>query len=264
MTSDARRTVTFDSVPFIAAPEDLFAVATAMEHEATLRYRQLAARMAERDEPQLAALFRRLEAMESEHEAGIDAWAARETITPAEHLTFRWDLPEGISPAALADVGGEEALTPWKALDLAVHNEERAFAFYVQIATKTDHARVRTYAERMAAEELEHVALLRLERRRAWRREHAGAPAEPLPETLADLEAWLAARMPLHEPPRDGDRRPWLAAEIRRQEDDYDTLMRVIDQAEDETVVRAAQGAAGAVLRRLALLRDAAAAANGG
>lgn len=295
--ADERRTVTFDSVPDIETPEDLFAVATAMENEAARRYRQLAARMDDVGEADLADLFRRLERMEAEHESGLGAWALRERLRPPATLGFRWDMPEGISDRALADAGGAEGLTPWKALDLAVHNEDRAFAFYVQVAAKTRDARVRTYAERMGAEELEHVTLLRLERRRAWRREHAGETPRPAVETVEDLAGWLdrrtadagarhrgmaeaANRLDQPQmaalfsrlaaadgratpappaPPPGNDPAQWLRTEARLLGEDYDTLMHIVERAQDEALLRAAQDAAGAVLAQLAQVRDAAA-----
>lgn len=101
--------VTFDSVPAIERPEDLFAVATAMEREAARRYDQLARRMDAIDAPDLAALFRRLQIMESEHEEGIQAWASRVDVKPEQDLTFIWDMAEGIGEDALAEVGGLKA-----------------------------------------------------------------------------------------------------------------------------------------------------------
>lgn len=251
MTEDDRRAVTFDSVPDIETPEDLFAVATAMEHEAAGRYRQLAARMEAAGAADLAALFRRLEVMEAEHEDGLGAWATREGVTPATTLSFRWDMPEGLDDAALDDVGGEAALTPWKALDLAVHNEERAFAFYVNVAAKTGDPRVRAHAEHMGEEELAHVALLRLERRRALRHQRETAPSEPPQiETLADLRRFIESSCAA-----DAAAGPGREA-VRRLNEDYDALMAVIETQRDEQIVRAAQDAAEDVLRRLAVRRD--------
>jgi rubrerythrin len=75
---------------------------------------------------------------------------------------------------------------------IAAGNEERAFSFYANIAAKTSDPDVRTYAEAMAREELNHVALLRLERRRAWRKEHpeqaAGTSAEDVPVSLGAFD----------------------------------------------------------------------------
>lgn len=184
--------VTFDTVPQVNSAADLFALAIAMEHEAAERYRALAAEMDAEGESELAALFRRLEEAEGEHANGIGAWSDRVGIAPSLSLSFRWDSPEAPSATDVAEAGGA-GMSPWQALAMAVRNEERAFAFYTQIAAKTSDGAVRTYAEAMAREELEHVVWLRQERRRAWRGEYdatlAALPAAGPPQA-ADAAAF--------------------------------------------------------------------------
>ncbi len=200
-------TVTFDTVPEITDVAVLFAVAIAIEREAARRYGELAARAAAAGESELADLFARLRDEEADHENGIGAWAVREGIMPATTLAFHWDSPAVAMEEEVAEAGGSRMGT-WKALVIAVHNEERAFAFYINVAAKTPDADVRRYAERMAEEELEHVALLRMERRRAWQGEHAanaaalpaaGAPdatdADALAEYVAEVEGESARRL---------------------------------------------------------------------
>lgn len=189
-------TVTFDAVPLVERPEDLFALALAIEQEAARRYGALAAAMAEDGEDGLAALFRRLAAAEAEHATGVGAWAGRKGIVPSRSLSFRWDNPES---AAGDDIGQASRTTPYQALAMAVRNEERAFAFYAQVAAKTSSADVRAYAERMAREELEHVATLRQERRQAYHRQRdkvaAALPAAgpPRASDSAGLQAYVRA-----------------------------------------------------------------------
>lgn len=191
-------TITFDTVPDVTQVADLFAVAIAMEREAAERYDALATDMEAQGETDLAALFRRLEQAEREHENGIGAWAGRAGIAPSRTLSFQWDSPEAPSREDIAQAGGAR-MSPWKALAIAVRNEERAFAAYTQIAAKTNDPTVQSYAERMAREELEHVAMLRLERRRAWRGEYsatmAALPAAGPPEAsdAAELAAYVQA-----------------------------------------------------------------------
>ncbi|MDX9859920.1 MAG: ferritin family protein [Rhodospirillales bacterium] len=175
------RAVTFSTVPDVGTVEDLFAIATAMEREAAKRYGELADRMEKQGNRPLADLFRRLQEEESEHEGGLGEWAGRRGIVPSPSFNFRWDMPETLTEQQFAEAGGDFLATPWRVLAVAVRNEERAFAFYANIAAKTPDPDVRTYAEAMAREELGHVALLRLERRRAWRSEH--------PEPAADHSA---------------------------------------------------------------------------
>ncbi len=188
-----QRTVTFSTVPEVRTVEDLFAIATAMEREAADRYGDLAGRMERLGNGALAALFRRLEKEESDHEDGLGAWARRRGIVPSPSFTFRWDMPETLTEQQFAEAGGDFLATPWRVLVIAAGNEERAFAFYANIAAKTSDPDVRTYAEAMAREELGHVALLRLERRRAWRKEHpeqlsGGKPIEDIPASLGAFD----------------------------------------------------------------------------
>lgn len=200
-----QRTVTFSTVPEVKTVEDLFAIATAMEHEAADRYGDLAGRMERLGNGALAALFRRLEKEEGGHEDGLGEWARRHGIVPSPSFAFRWDMPETLTEQQFAEAGGDFLATPWRVLVMATANEERAFAFYANIAAKTSDPDVRTYAEAMAREELGHVALLRLERRRAWRKEHpaqagAGSPVEDIPAGLSafDRRSRDAARDSLH------------------------------------------------------------------
>lgn len=284
-----RRLVTFDTAPDIASVPELFAIASALEGAAVRRYRQLAERMDGLGEADLAALFRRLEDMEAGHEAGLGAWAGREGVAAAQDVVFDWDITEGITEEDIASAGGAASLSPWKALALAVHNEERAFAFYARIAATATDAAVRAYAEQMADEELSHVTLLRLERRRAWRRAHGTRDAAKPALTPAGLSAWirrreaaaasrhrdlsamaaqvgemrlsdllarLAATADPPAPPEDAPKL-WLRAEIRRLGDDYNALMEVAESGGDDETVRIARDAAQRLTARLAQLRDA-------
>ena len=63
-------------------------------------------------------------------------------------------------------------MTPYRALSIAVRNEERAFAFWSYVAGFAEDPEIKKAAEAMAREELGHVAILRKERRRAYHSEH--------------------------------------------------------------------------------------------
>ncbi|WP_440997433.1 ferritin-like domain-containing protein [Arhodomonas sp. SL1] len=279
----------FDALPPIDNVNDLFRVAVAMEEEAARRYDDLAQRMESAGQPELATLFRELEAQEREHETGIEGWARSQGIDATERPTFQWQSPESLTEEEIAEAGGEAVMTPEGALNLAVHNEERAFSFYVRIATEAEDREVREYAERMAGEEINHVALLRLERRRAARRR---MQAEQGPRAFDDedtLRQWLDEREreqygrlaaiaescrrlglgdacagladeathPQGRVPADRDA---LLAEVRdalrETEGTYETLLRTSEEAESEQLVTLAQLAAERVLERLARLSD--------
>lgn len=142
---------------------ELMAVALGMEREAHQRYEDLTARMERAGDARLAATFRNLADLERQHRGQLEAWATRESRVAPEPRQFRWLLPETF------DAAGEDAepLDPYRALAIAVRNEERAFSFYSYLAAVTDSP-VRERAEALAREELGHIALLRRMRRQAY------------------------------------------------------------------------------------------------
>lgn len=148
--------------------ELLIAMALSMEREAAARYDELAREMAGSGNHELADLFDELGAEERRHESYIHAWG----IAPApdsKQTEMKWRSPEAVSEGDHDAAGGVHLMTPHRALCLAVHNEERAFALFSNIAAMADSTAVREYAESLAREELDHVVRLRVERRRAWR-----------------------------------------------------------------------------------------------
>jgi len=173
----------------------LMEIAVGMEHEAAERYRELAAEMERIEDAEMAALFRELAELEAAHEQGLGRWARREGRRPPVPAHFAWQMPETFG--AGAEDGEAEVLTPYKALSIAVRNEERAFAFYSYLAAIADDADVEARALALAAEELDHVAELRALRRRAY---HAHRPVarrmpadvDKLRQTAHGLEAGSA------------------------------------------------------------------------
>ncbi|MDR3439370.1 ferritin family protein [Telmatospirillum sp.] len=166
--------------------EELMEIAVGMEHEAALRYTQLASRMANVGETDLAATFLRLAAIEERHEQWLTS-ASRGRSPPRR---FSWLLPETFDEA---DVAGAP-LSAYRILAIAVRNEERAFAFYTYLAamTETDPV-VRGRAEALAREELNHVAQLRQLRRRAYHdQQDMAVNSPPRIRDLAELRrlAW--------------------------------------------------------------------------
>lgn len=170
----------------IGTAEELMDVAVGMEHEAALRYEQLAAMVARQGKSELATLFGRLAELEKTHEDQLSRWAQRDGLRAPQPVQFSWRMPETFDQAEGAQVFG-----PYEALAVAVRNEERAFAFYTYVAASALNEEVRRRAESMAREELEHVSLLR-----RWRREAFHASRQPRrrnPRTLEELFALSAA-----------------------------------------------------------------------
>ncbi len=168
---------------------ELIGIANAIEVEAVARYAQLAELMERRGEAETAATFRAMGEIEAGHVEAVGRWAEslHQAVGPAH--SFAWRLPREIG-ASWDDVQDSSLLTPYRALAIAVTNEERAFAFYAYLAAHAIDPEVRRQAEAMAREELAHAAELRVRRRQAWRRERPGEIA-PLPDirTLAAFRA---------------------------------------------------------------------------
>jgi rubrerythrin len=174
--------------PSAKAPDmrHLVGIAAAIESEAIRRYASLAQEMERRGEPATAATFREMGEMEQRHRAAVDRWASalKEPVPPEQN--FVWLLPPEIG-ASWDEVRHSSLLTPYRALAIAVTNEERAFVFYAYIAANAPDPRVAREAETMAREELAHAAELRVHRRQAYRREHPSAspPVDLAIETVA-------------------------------------------------------------------------------
>ncbi|MCR6630563.1 MAG: ferritin family protein [Magnetospirillum sp.] len=161
----------------IGSIDELMGLAIAMEREAADRYGQLAQAMRAQGEGDLAELFLRLAELERDHQNGLGRWADREGRVPSEP-EISWRLPE-----TFGDEGGLASLTPYRALGLAVANEERAFAFYTYLAALAEHPDIQRRAEALAREELNHLQTLRRMRRRAFHAQRGaqGGEREGLP-----------------------------------------------------------------------------------
>lgn len=174
----------------VDTPDQLMDVAMAMEREAARRYQELAAEMERQGNTETAALFRELADEEREHETDIASWGVRESGRKPQPGEFQWQMPETFD---LGETGGY-TLTPYRALSIAVRNEERAFAFYSYLAAIAEKAELRERAEAFAKGELGHVKQLRARRREAYHAERRGKPrriAATSPEQLHALAASL-------------------------------------------------------------------------
>jgi rubrerythrin len=140
---------------------DFLAVALSLEIEAARRYRYLAAWWESRGERELTALFDRFAALEADHAAAVQA--RNSAVSPAPTMV------QSLAPRRPDDGAWHSALlTPYSALALAVDEEERAWAFYRDVAAQAVDPGVRALAEALAREEREHAALLRRSRRAAF------------------------------------------------------------------------------------------------
>lgn len=170
----------------IRSMSEFFALAHAMELDAATRYTETSRQLRAQGETALADLFDELAATERGHIRQIDDWADHDASQVDAKLP--WPIPDTFDGTP-EEMAGTKLLTPYQALASAVRHEQRSFAFWTYVAAHTDSVEIRDAAERMALEELEHVSLLRRERRKAFHaRPHSrGQPAGDAPCTLAAL-----------------------------------------------------------------------------
>jgi rubrerythrin len=231
------------SVAHIASEDDLLTVACALEAEVARRYRDLARWAADENMGEFAQLFGRLAQMEEEHCASVQARCSEFLDRQINPAFVRGDLP------AVFDEEGARSvlLTPYRALAIAVRNKERAFAFYTYVAAQTARAPIQALAEDLARDELKHAAILRGERRRAFRRERPSSLQTPADvNSLKTLSAAWEHEIEAAQEPASAHR------VLARNSERY---MQIAERAKDEMVVVEAQRLAEAALRRLALVR---------
>jgi rubrerythrin len=141
--------------PTAALPGDLaelMAQAYAIERDAVERYGELADVLATHNNQEVAALFRRLASQEALH--------ATEILR-----TMGWShAPQARSLAGMPDAPAYDAvhylMHPWHALQIALQAEQHAHDFFAALVERCHQAEVRTAAQRLQAEEREHITLL--------------------------------------------------------------------------------------------------------
>lgn len=145
-----------------AAPRslnELMGQALTMEREAVARYTELADMMETHNNPAVAALFRKMAGYEQLHVEQIlsDMGWADDVVVPRQ--VGVWGTPE--SPEVVPIEEMHYLMHPWHALQLALSAEQRAEAFFAELAGTAASEAVRKAAEAMRQEEAEHVALVR-------------------------------------------------------------------------------------------------------
>jgi rubrerythrin len=172
----------------VASLEELLALACRVQREAAESYRRLAAAMHGRGDGQLERLFTSLAELKDRHVARIEQ-RSRDMLghlpaTPVSGSSL-WGGGEDEEEAA-----GSARPTPYRALALAVRNEDRAFAFHTYVAAHAEDAALQALAEEFATQALDHGVALRRRRRRAFHLERPETPV--LPETEMELRAVAA------------------------------------------------------------------------
>ena len=201
--------------------DELAAVARAVRKETARRYVEAARQMREHGSTAAAEELERLAAADGPSEESAGRGLQRE-MARAPGLT---DI-QRILPEIFRDEAGEMATsrlaTPYRVLAAAVREAERVSAFWAYVAAYAADAEVRMTAESLAREELDRLAQLRRERRRAYWAERtpagkgarpaaAGSAAAGLERRLADALDCLAGELA----PADAARARLLAGEAR-------------------------------------------------
>jgi rubrerythrin len=169
---------------------EFFALARAMAADAVRRYAQAANALRQQNALALADIFDSLAKIEREHVERVVEWAVEHKDAPVA-ADSPWPIPDtfDVSPEEIAQ---SSLMTPYRAFALAVRYEERSFAFWTYVAAQVE-GEIREAAERMAREQLEHVSLLRQERRKAFHANRRAAKAEEATlSVLASAERRLA------------------------------------------------------------------------
>lgn len=170
----------------VLSMSEFFALARAMEADAAAQYTETARQLRQQGVAHLADVFDRLAETERGHIQQVEQWAEHRdegSLTEAP-----WPIPDTFD-AHPGEVAGSKLMTPYRALASAVRHEERSFAFWTYVAAHAGNAEVKDAAERMALEELEHVSLLRGERRKAFHVERTDGDSAEGPITLDSLAA---------------------------------------------------------------------------
>jgi rubrerythrin len=132
-----------------------------LEHESAAHYEQLADSMEVHHNEAVATMFRRLAQLSDEHANQVGEHARGMALPRIAPWEFKWNCPGG--PEGGDCLHGEISyqMSAVQALELALHNETRGHDFYARTASRSRDAEVRALAAEMAAEEAEHVELLR-------------------------------------------------------------------------------------------------------
>lgn len=139
--------------------EEFMAVALQMENEAVARYTEFADTMETHNNPDVAAMFRTMAGYEAKHAAQIMeqmGWTQAPLLSRQQLVWPGFDAPEA---PPIDEV--HYLMQPWHALQLALAAEQRAEAFFGELARRAESEPVRRAALEMQAEEAEHAALVK-------------------------------------------------------------------------------------------------------
>ncbi|HUY84751.1 MAG TPA: ferritin family protein [Steroidobacteraceae bacterium] len=142
--------------PPVTSIAALYGIAHRLETDAAERYALLADQMQTHNNLELARLFEDLARAERLHADEIRRLAGPVGVGAGAGPIGPW---KSESPESADLYAADYAMSPHHALQMALAAEERALAFYTELAASKVEPAVRRLAETFAAEEREHVAL---------------------------------------------------------------------------------------------------------
>ena len=142
----------------IAGVAEFLAHARALEWESAERYEELADNMEVHNNPEVAALFRKLAEYGELHAREVEARVRGLDLPRIAPWDFKWTCPE--APETQCTDALHYLMGPRRALELALLNERRGRDFYADVAADAPDPEVRRIAAEMVVEESQHVRLL--------------------------------------------------------------------------------------------------------
>lgn len=137
--------------------EEFMAQALAMERDAVQRYEELADAMEMANNRDVAKAFRTMAGYEAKHAQAIME-QMKWTVDPPVPA-HAWSTAE--APEVVPNDEVHYLMQPWHALQLALAAEQRAEAFFGELAAAATNDVVRAKALELQAEEAEHVELVK-------------------------------------------------------------------------------------------------------
>lgn len=139
--------------------KDALDLAVFVEDEACERYGELADQLTLHDTPAAANFFAKMAKIEAKH---------RQQLLDKRRARFG-NEPTAVSRAMIFDVEAPEYdqarafMSARAALEVALHSEQKAHAFFVSALAQVSDPQVRALFEELREEEVEHQALVRVE-----------------------------------------------------------------------------------------------------
>lgn len=157
----------------IESVAEFLAHAEALEQESVDSYEQLADTMDVHNNPEIAKLFRKLAHFGEKHAEEVRQLAEGMDLPEISPWDFKWNTPESPESAGMDDA--HYLMDTKQALEIALHNEIQGKDFYASVAATSSNEEVRKLAAEFAAEEEEHVELLK-----KWQTNLGNADSPPL------------------------------------------------------------------------------------